>query len=151
MSISGGEKILIVPAALFILYLFSWYRKASLWKYFFAALLLVIPFIHFHIQWLTWMAPFAAIYIVRKAGSAWLILFGTVAAFVVPFLYNDKFMSVSLFTPISQWFSLIPGPFAVVQRLADPYLVQSVFHSIFVGCSLALIWQMFGGYNNEKD
>ena len=151
VSISGGERILIVPAALFILYIFSWYKEVPLWKYFFAALLLVIPFIHFHIQWLLWIAPFAAVYVVRQANKAWLVLLAAVTSFAVPFLYNDKFMSVSLLTPISKWFSLIPVPFAIVQRLGDPYLVQSVVHSVFIGCSLALIWQIFNGHKNEQN
>ncbi len=152
VSISGGEKILIVPVALLILYLFAWYKKEiSPWKYFFAALLLVIPFIHFHIQWLFWAAPFFAIVWVKQNKCSWLLLLVAVSAFLIPFLYNDKFMSVSLLTPISTWFSLIPTPFAMVQKLADPLIVQSIIHSILVGTSFALIWQMLGGYKNEKN
>jgi hypothetical protein len=151
VAISGGEKILIVPAALIVLYIAGWFKKGlALWKYFFAALLLVIPFIHFHIQWLLWIAPFLAIAWVKQNKLSWLLLLMSVAAFMIPFLYNDKFMSVSLLTPISAWFSLIPTPFAIVQRLADPLLVQSIIHSALIGGSLVLIWEMLGGSKNEE-
>lgn len=140
INISGGERVLIVPAALVILYIVGWYRKeVSLWKYFFGALLLVIPFIHFHIQWLLWIAPFAAIYVLRQADKAWLILLGAIASFAVPFLYNDKFMSVGLLTPISSLFTQISSPFALAQRFTDPYLLQGVFHSALIGISLAIL------------
>lgn len=146
VSISGGERILLVPAALLLLFIFAWYKKGiPIWKFFLAALLFVIPFIHFHIQWLVWIAPFFAILWVKENKLSWLLVVVTVSAFAIPFLYNDKFMSVSLLTPISTWFSLIPTPFAMVQRLADPYIVQSVAHSALVGGSIALIAQTLRG------
>ncbi|HJX59019.1 hypothetical protein A2V56_02630 [Candidatus Woesebacteria bacterium RBG_19FT_COMBO_42_9] len=151
ISISGGEKILVVPVALVGLYLFSWFRpKTALWKYYLSALLIVIPFIHFHIQWLLWIMPSFVILWAEENRYSWLLVLASVSAFAVPFLYNDKFMSVSLLTPISRWFGLIPAPFAIVQRLGDPYLIQGLIHSIFVGCSLGLIWKLLKGYKNEQ-
>ena len=41
-------------------------------------------------------------------------------AFAVPLMYNDKFMTVSLFTPISSLYSLVPTPYAIVQKVFDP-------------------------------
>ena len=151
VSISGGERILIIPFALFALYIAGWYKKGvPLWKYFLAGLLLVIPFIHFHIQWLLWAAPLFAILWVKEKKLSWILILVAISAFAIPLLYNDKFMSVSLLTPISKWFGLVPAPFAIVQRLGDPYLFQSVVHSALIGSSLALLWQMFKGGKNEQ-
>ena len=144
VSISGGERILIIPFALFTLYVVGWYKKnIHLWKYFLAALLVVIPFIHFHIQWLLWIAPFAVIYLVRQRSKGWLICLGAVTSFAVPFLYDDKFMNVGLFSPINNLFLQISTPFALVQRFTDPYLLQGIFHSVFIGTSLALLVGLF--------
>ena len=152
IAISGGEKILIIPLALIVLFLFSFYakKKIGLWRYCLAAVLIVVPLIHFHIQWLLWAAPFLAIVRVKKNKLSWLLLTMAVSAFAIPFLYNDKFMSVSLLSPINTWFALIPTPFAIVQRFADPYLVQSLIHSLLVGSSLALIWQILERPSNEQ-
>ena len=144
VSISGGERILIIPFALFALYVVGWYKKnIHLWKYFLAALLVVIPFIHFHIQWLLWIAPFAVIYLVRQRSKGWLICLGAVTSFAVPFLYDDKFMNVGLFSPINNLFLQISTPFALVQRFTDPYLLQGIVHSVFIGTSLALLVGLF--------
>jgi len=58
-------------------------------------------------------------------------------------LYDDKFMNVGLFTPISNLFSQISTLFALVQRFADPYLLQGVFHSVFIGTSLVILLGLF--------
>jgi len=148
ISISGGEKILIVPLALLALFIYFLYskKKLGLWKYCLAVVLIVIPLIHFHIQWLLWMAPFFAILWVKEKKLSWLLVLTAISAFAVPFLYNDKFMSVSLLSPVSIWFNLVPTPFSIIQRLADPYIIQGLIHSIFAGGSFALIWQILKGY-----
>jgi hypothetical protein len=143
VAISGGERIIIIPAALLLLYLLSWYKKYPLWKYFFAALLVVIPLIHFHTQWLLWVAPFAALYLADKRANSWLVFVAAFAAFAVPLLYDDKFMSVGIFSPISHLFMQISTPFALVQKLTDPYLAQGVLHSIFAGTALAILIGLF--------
>lgn len=112
-------------------------------KILFSLLLIIFSFIHFHIQWLLWMMPLAALIIVSSRQLNLLLYVLIVLAMAIPFLYNDKAMTFGLLEPYSHLYTLLPLPFAAIQRFYDPYVVQSVLHSIFAGGSLVLIYKMF--------
>lgn len=146
-GIGFGESIMVAVAALSILYFYrlAQYRQGVeiIWKYFLAAMLLLFSLIHYHIQWLLWFLPLLIIFIVienRAVLSGFLLMS---AACLVPFFYDDKYMSVSLLSAISGLYDLVPTPFVVAQKLYDPFLIQSIFHSILLGGSLVIIRQLF--------
>lgn len=64
-------------------------------------------------------------------------------AFLIPLFYQDKFMTVGLLQNLSPLYNLLPTPFIAVQRIYDPFIVQSILHSLLAGSSLILIWQLF--------
>jgi uncharacterized membrane protein len=113
-------------------------KKMDMVSYWSVLFLVVLSFAHFHIAWLLWVAPFLVILVVRKPQLAWTILALSAFAFVIPLLYEDRFMTVGLLRPYSLYFDLLPTPFAVVQKFFDPYSLQSIFHSALAGVTLVV-------------
>jgi hypothetical protein len=146
-GIGFGESMMVAIILLVSLFFFRLSKDYSeiknLWKYYLGLLLIMLSFIHYHIQWLLWMLPFAiilAVYYKRFSSMVFLLL---CMAFVIPFLYEDRFMSISLLGAISHYYDLLPTPFTVIQKIYDPYAVQSIFHSALAGGSLVFVWQLF--------
>ena len=144
LSIGFGEMVIFPVVLLSGLFFFalSDKRGIELEKYFFSALIIIFSLIHFHIQWLLWISPFVCLILSKNTKYSVYLLPLSVLAFSVPFLYQDKYMSFSLFTPISNIYNLIPTPFSIIQRFYDPYQIQSVFHSAFAGGSLLFAWKL---------
>ena len=116
--------------------------KISLTKYFLATLLVIFSFTHFHIQWLSWVIPFAVILTVQKPKLGWMVLFIGILAFLIPPLYEDRSMTISLFRVYSTLYDILPTPFSILQNFYDPYSLQSIIHTVFAGVNLVLIYNM---------
>lgn len=147
LSIGFGETLMVGIISMSALFFFIQINKqknyADLWKVYLAFLLLLFSFIHFHIQWLLWVAPFFVILLTENKNYRFIGLTLILLAFSIPMLYEDKSMSVALLSVYSYLYNLLPIPFAFVQKIYDPYVVQSVLHSILAGGSLVLIWKIF--------
>ena len=118
-------------------------KKINLFNYWVGLFLIIFSFTLFHVQWLLWLAPFLVILCVKRPGSTWLIFLFGVLAFAIPFLYMDRFMTISLFRIYSTWFDLLPTPFTLIQRVYDPINLQAVIQSILAGGSLVLTYRIF--------
>jgi hypothetical protein len=118
-------------------------KKINLFNYWIALFLIIFSFSLFHIQWLLWLAPFLVILSVKKPGFSWLIFLFGILAFAIPFLYMDRFMTISLFRIYTTWFDLLPTPFILIQRVYDPINLQAVIQSILAGGSLVLTYRIF--------
>jgi len=146
MPLGFGESLYPAVIGLVVIYLLAYLKKDIPMENWIVILLLTLfSFIHFHIQWLMWGAPFVLMVWLKNEKIKPLLLVAILLAFSIPLMYNDKFMGASLFTPISSLFSLIPTPFAVVQKVFDPYVIQGVLHSALVGITIML------GYKLLKD
>ena len=146
MPLGFGESLYPAVIGLVVIYLLAYLKKDIPMENWIVILLLTLfSFIHFHIQWLMWGAPFVLMVWLKNEKARPLLLVATLLAFAIPLMYNDKFMGASLFTPISPLFSLVPTPFAVVQKVFDPYVIQGVLHSALVGITIML------GYKLLKD
>lgn len=148
-----GESLMVgvlALSALFVAVFTQEDKKANkVWLLILMALLFLFSSIHYHIQWLLWVIPFLVVFYVfwNKLGRisfVWLSL-----AFVIPLLYDDKSMSVSLFSAISPLFNLLPTPFFILQQLYDPFLLQGIIHSIMFGISLMLLFRSFRFLKDE--
>lgn len=128
-------------ALFFFAYLID--KKINLLFYWTTILLIIFSFSHFHIQWLAWLAPFVVILFVEKPRLGSTILFLAVCAFLIPPLYEDRFMSVDLLRVYSTLYDLAPTPFTFIQKFYDPYNLQSIFHSLFAGGSTLLIYKLY--------
>ena len=93
--------------------------------------LIIFSFALFHVQWLLWIVPFLVILCIKKPDLSRLIFFLGAIAFVVPLLFQDRYMSISLFRIYSTWFDMLPTPFTLVQKVYDPLNFQFVFLLFF--------------------
>jgi hypothetical protein len=149
-SIGFGESIIIPVILISGLFFYRLSQEnnqlENLWKYYLGLILMILSFIHFHVQWILWLLPLVIIYLVKysKTSLAYLLIF---LAMLIPFFYEDKFMSVSLLTAVSHYYELLPTPFNIAQKSYDPYIVQSVLHGLFAGGSLVFVLQLF----NKKE
>lgn len=146
VSLSFNEFLMlgIMVLAGFFYWLFIEARitKEFLWRYFFILLLLIFSLTHFHIQWLLWILPVSILVMVENRRLSFMIVSLLILAFLIPLLYDDKAMTVGLLANISPLYNLLPAPFAVLQKIYDPYFLQSILHSIFAGGSMVLGWKM---------
>lgn len=146
INLGFGESFMIGIFALSTL----WFTKLlndnksvdQIWKDYLAVGLILFSTIHFHIQWLLWVAPFLIILLTQSRKLIVPSALLTFLAFSIPVLYPDKFMSVSLLSGINSMFNLLPMPYFIISKIHDPYDVQSVLHSILAGGSLVFVWKM---------
>lgn len=154
VGIGFGEGIIISLIPLFVLFLTAFFKKDLSWEhnvfYYFSIPILILAFIHYHVQWLLWVVPFALLLVVKiekinLSKNAFLVVLVSAfaTAFTIPLLYNDASMSVALLRPISSWFTLLPTPFKVVSKVYDVYTLQSILHSFLAGATLVITWQLF--------
>lgn len=147
VQIGFGETLMVCIVS--ITSLFFWvYTKNSkdikeYWFHILALLLLLLSTIHYHIQWILWVAPFLALLDVFKESTKKLAIIWMIVAVLIPLLYDDKSMGVSLLSAISPLYNLLPTFFAVIQKIYDPYLLQSALHSTLFSLSLILIWDVY--------
>jgi hypothetical protein len=144
LSIGFGETLMLSIISISILFFYALLkkRKDKLWKYYLVLLLIIFSTIHIHIQWLLWAAPFVVILLTQSRKYSLSIMLMSIAIFLVPVLYQDGFMSFSLLSEISLMYNLVPLPFSFVQKFYDPFVVQSVLHSVFAGGSFMVVWRI---------
>lgn len=146
INIGFGETLMFAVVFISILFfnklLSAKKENSDLETYYFSLLLLLYSFIHFHIQWLLWIMPFAVLLLIRRKIAQPVIIL-SIISFLIPFLYEDKFMSVSLLSAISPIYNLLPTPATLIQKIYDPIILQGILHSILLGGSLMVIWSLF--------
>lgn len=144
-AVGFGESIIIGMALLSALFFYAAIvdKKLNMFNYFLTTLLIIFSFSHFHIAWLLWIAPFVVILATQKPNLSWMLFLLSIAAIFIPFLYQDRSMSISLFRIYSTWFDLLPTPFTVIQKFFDPYNLQSIVHSLFAGGAGLLTYLIF--------
>jgi hypothetical protein len=141
IDLGFGVKIIVPIVALSFVYLLSLYDKNRLDLYFFLTSALIISSIHFHIQWLIWAVPFLFIVWVSENKDFLFLTLWFILSFILPFLYDDKQMTVSLFSLFSRYFSFLPHPFILVQKFYDPFYLQSIIQTLSFSLVLFLIWK----------
>jgi len=133
-----GENIFITIFLMAVLFFWRVERRVEtdLPIIYIVVLAILFSFIHFNIQWLLWIMPFVVLLLVRNRNLAviWVVL-GAVA-FLIPFLYDDKSMNVSLLSAINPVYVTLPSAFTVVQKFYDPVVVQSALHTVLAAGAL---------------
>lgn len=147
LDVGFGERILLVPLVLMLLYLFAARRNStsetSLPSYFLVTFLVVLAGSHFHPQWALWAMPFLAILLARDK-RLWL---PTILLFIGFFgrviFFDDKFLTWGLLGPIDPGVLFVPTTFALVKKFSDPLLLQSIFHTVFTVSAFWITWRVF--------
>ncbi len=144
-SIGFNEFNIAGMTAIIVLFFYAYLidKNMDLFHYWVALFLIIFSFSHFNIQWLAWVAPFLIILSVRKPKLAVTIFALSVIAFAIPFLYEDRSMSIGLLRTYSTLYDLLPTPFVAVQRFYDPYNLQSILHSVLAGGSMLVVYKIF--------
>lgn len=145
INVGFGESIIVGLMLLSGLFFYALLvdRKINLFNYWLATLLILFSFSHFHVAWLLWIAPFLVILVVKESRLSGIIFMLSAAAVLIPILYQDRSMSISLFRIYSTWFDLLPTPFTAIQKFFDPYSLQSILHSLFAGGAGILAYKLF--------
>lgn len=143
LNIEFGEMLLPAIIALSALFFYAFMtKKGEVYKYWLFSFLLIFSSIHFHIQWLLWVAPLLVILFIEKPQFVKPMLILILLIFSIPLLYQDSYMTVGLFNAISPLFSSLPTPAAILQRVYDPYTFSSILHSMLLGGSLIFGWRL---------
>lgn len=146
IGIGFGEALMVGVVTLSVLFFYSLTERNEivnkLWYYLTAVLLLVFSTIHFHIQWLLWIIPFLILLSIFHTNLSKLVWIWACLAFLIPLLYDDRSMTISLLSAISPLYNLLPTPFLILQHFYDPFLAQGVIHSVLFGISLVLLWRI---------
>lgn len=144
-SIGFGESMIVGLFSISILFFYALLidKKIKLFNYWVILLIFIFAFSHFHIAWLLWIAPFIVILACKKPSISIPLFLLAILAFMIPMLYDDRSMTISLFRIYSRWYDLISTPFAIVQKFYDPYNLQSILHSVLAGGSLVVGYKLF--------
>lgn len=144
-NIGFGESIIVGLFLFSALFFYAWLidKKPNLFNYWILILFVIFSFSHFHIAWLLWIAPFVVILAVKKSKLSWPLFLLSLTVVVIPLLYQDRSMTISLYRIYSTWFDLLPTPFVAIQKFFDPYNLQSILHSLFAGGSLVVAHFLF--------
>jgi len=131
--------------SLFVLFFYAAFidKKLDLFNYWLALFLVVFSFITFHIQWLLWLAPFLVILCVKNQKMSLYVIVLSIIAFLVPVLFQDRYMSISLFRVYSTWFDTLSTPYDFVQKFYDPASLQLAIHWLLAGGSLFVSYKLF--------
>lgn len=114
----------------------------------FIVFLIVFGSIHYHIQWLLWILPMMTILLVFYSRLSFLLWTVMLFAVSITWLYPDVSATFGIYSGFSSLFLLIPMPFTIVEKVYDPFVVQSVFHSAVLGGSLIAGLELLKGEHN---
>lgn len=151
-SIGFGESMIVGLFAISILFFYSWIidKNIKLLNYWIILLLCIFSFSHFHIAWLLWVSPFLVILACRKPSFSMVLFWLSVLAFMIPMIYDDRSMTISLFRTFSTWYDLIPTPFTIINKFYDSYNLQSIFHSLLAGGSAVISYKLLSKEGNNE-
>ena len=144
-NVGFGESIIVGLALYAALFFYAWLidKKPIQFNYWILILLIIFSFSHFHVAWLLWIAPFVVMLAVKKPSLSWPLFLLGIVALSIPLFYQDRSMTISLYRVYSTWFDLLPTPFTAIQKFFDPYNLQSILHSLFVGGALTVSYLIF--------
>lgn len=143
-----GENLIIFIALLTFLFFLAFQyfsaQKDKIISFLLVVLLLIFSFSHFHPQWIIWILPFLTIALVKKPSLLFPQTVFYLAFLSVVFLFNDRAQLLGLLTPINPDFIGVPNIFEVLRNknIIDPFLIQSLSHSVLVGTAFWINWQI---------
>lgn len=145
MPLSGGEVIFIVPAILIFLYLIYFSTKRDtkdFFKFSIVALLLVLAFTHFHIQWFLWVMPFLLLWLIENWSKEIIpAIAGLFFSLLVMIFLFDSSLQLKLFAPL---FPILDQAKGLAEILTNEQLTffRSAVASIFAACSIFLSFKI---------
>lgn len=145
IALSGGEKIILVPAILLVLYLLYFSKKREIRDFLNFSLILllsVLSLTHFHIQWFLWVMPFLIIWLLGNwHNEIKLTSVGIFLSLLIMLFLFDSSLQIKLPAPI---FPGLDNSLGLKEILSDEQgiFLRSVAASIFAGVSGFLVWRV---------
>ncbi len=130
--------IILLSALFYITLQFKQYLFEKLVVVSFLVFLFIFASIHFHIQWLLWIVPLAGLVLAYYRRFDFLVWGLFICAVFLTFLYPDLAVTFGIYSGISSMFLLLPTPFTIMEKVYDPFVIQSVLHSALLGGSVVL-------------
>ncbi len=151
-SIGFNESMIVSLMAISILFFYAWIidKNFKIFNYWIIMLLFIFSFSHFHVAWLLWIAPFVVILAVKKPSLSLPLFLLAALALMIPMLYEDRSMTISLFRIYTTWYDLLPTPFAVLEKFYNPYNLQSILHSVLAGGSIIVGYKLLSKKEDKK-
>lgn len=146
LPVSGGESILLFPAALLLFYLLIWNRKInelSYWKVYLIPLLLFFIFTHFHPQWLIWITPFLILGLVFEGFKNLLPILLILGSWIGSLWFFDSSLTVGIFVPLFPILKQLPDIWTLLNLNMDYNFSRSLLQTIFASSAAYLIYQYF--------
>jgi hypothetical protein len=154
IPVSGGENLLLFPLVLLVLYLYFWYFERSverLWQRWFIVLLCFFIFTHFHPQWLSWLAPFLVLEVVKFRFKTVLPQIFLGLSFVGMVFLFDPSLTVKIFAPLYPILFYLPGTWQELGVRIDEVYIRSILQSVFAASCVFYIYLYFSKKLSETE
>lgn len=142
--IGFGINLPVVPVLILLMYILSLRIKVKLVDLYTVLLIILLSLINFHIQWILWIMPFVVISLVKNSKAKIALILFVFSAFLIPLLLNDKAMTVSLYSGISYFYSLLPIPFSAIQRYTNASQSIAFLRIWLLFLGFISIWKILG-------
>lgn len=143
IPVSGGEAIILFPAALIFIYLLVWKNKNKMseWKVYLCVLLLFFIFTHFHPQWFIWVTPFLIMSLVAEQFKNILPVVLILTSWIGSLFFFDPSLTIGIFSPLIPSLYHLPPIWNLLHLSPDYNFSRSILQTIFVGASFYLIYE----------
>jgi hypothetical protein len=153
IAVSGGQAIMLFPAAIIFVYLAYYFGRvtgAKLWLVFFLLLLVFFIFTHTHPQWFLWLTPLIILDLLNTNLRTWPLASVSLISFIFLVTFFDPGLSTWLFAPLFPSLYGVPGIWELVGINIDINFARSIFHSLFVGAALFYMYSYFPRQKNAE-
>lgn len=136
--LSGGEAIFVsISILIFLYFLFQTTEKSlkDIIRYSLVALLMILGFTHFHIQWFVWTIPFLTLLYLSKNPTINLAILTLHLATIAMLLLFEGSLSVKLFSPLIPLLDSAQGLGEILTK-SSLELSKNMSASLFLGASL---------------
>lgn len=151
IAISGGESILLFPAALIFFYLLLLGKKIinlPFWKICLMPLLLFFIFTHYHPQWLIWVIPFLILDLVTEKSKNILTIILILVSWAGSLFFFDPSLTLGMFSPLFPALRTTPSVWMLLHLNPDYNISRSLLQTVLVASSFYLIYYHFTKQDN---
>ncbi len=152
IPVSGGESILLFPAALIIFYLVVYEKKIdelAIWKIYSIPLLLFFILTHYHPQWLIWITPFLIISLTLEMKKTILPVVLIFVSWFMSLFFFDPSLTIGIFAPVFPFLQNAQSLWIYLHLSPDYNLSRSLIQTVFASVSMYLIYEYFPWHSHE--
>ncbi len=142
IPVSGAEYLSVFVVIYIFLVGVSFFKKAELWKWFLATMLLFFGVTHYHPQWFLWISPLLIFFWVEYKNFRLLPIFLLFNWVIIVLLFEPS-LSVSLFAPVDKSLMAVKPLSETLNQVYNVFDFKSLVRSISAGISLTITALLF--------